>query len=197
MRKSLKHKRDSQEFERKKAQILQLEHLAKENYLDLFYYDESHFGLVPCVPYAWQSKTNPILVASSKGAYVNVAAFVSGKNQFVFSAHEKTINSQKLVAIFDQFAQQTTKKTVVVLDNAPIHRSKFFQSQIKRWQEEHDLFLFFLPAYSPELNKIEMLWRKIKYYWLDFSAFFSFQSLKDKLGFILNNIGIKFNIHFG
>jgi len=84
MRKSVKHKRNPDEFAAKKEQIAHLEHLANEKYLDLFYYDESHFGLVPCVPYAWQSKTHPILVASSKGGYINVAAFVSRQNQFFF-----------------------------------------------------------------------------------------------------------------
>jgi DDE superfamily endonuclease len=33
------------------------------------------------------------------------------------------------------------------------------------------------PSYAPELNLIEILWRCIKYYWLPFSAYTSFQCL--------------------
>jgi len=35
----------------------------------------------------------------------------------------------------------------------------------------------YLPAYAPALNLIEILWRFMKYYWLPFSAYTSFQCL--------------------
>jgi transposase len=30
---------------------------------------------------------------------------------------------------------------------------------------------YFLPPYSPELNRIEIVWRKMKYEWLPFRSF--------------------------
>ncbi|MDR2810274.1 MAG: transposase [Tannerellaceae bacterium] len=36
------------------------------------------------------------------------------------------------------------------------------RSKIQQWLKQ-DLFIFFLPPYSPELNMIEILWRFIKY----------------------------------
>jgi len=52
------------------------------------------------------------------------------------------------------------KKILLVLDNARYHHAKILQS----WLEEvSDLLeLFFLPHYSPDLNPIEMLWRKTR-----------------------------------
>lgn len=192
----MKNKRNQSEFATKKAQIEQLEVLANVNYLDLFYYDESHFGLTPCVPYAWQCKGQTIEIPTAKGKYINIAGFFSKKNAFLSYQSETTINTEKLVEIFNDFAKKITKKTIVVLDNAPIHKSKLFVQNIEKWRNENDLFLFFLPTYSPELNLIEILWRKIKYNWLDFSAFLSFDNLKNNLNQILNNIGDKFNIQF-
>jgi transposase len=58
------------------------------------------------------------------------------------------------------FAKKTTQKTVVVLDNAPIHKSRLFQSKIAQWEEENDLLLFFILPYSLELNLIEIFWKK-------------------------------------
>ncbi|MDR0969323.1 MAG: transposase [Lentimicrobiaceae bacterium] len=58
------------------------------------------------------------------------------------------------------------------------------------------MFIFFLPPYSPELNKIEILWRFIKYKWLTFDAFTNFQNLKEHLKEVLNNIGEKYVIKF-
>jgi hypothetical protein len=57
VRKFIKAKRNPVEFACKKVEIEQLEALANQDYLDVFYYDESHFYLTPCVPYAWQIKS--------------------------------------------------------------------------------------------------------------------------------------------
>jgi hypothetical protein len=50
-------------------------------------------------------------------------------------------------------------KTVVILDNSFIHRSKKFKAKMKEW-EEQEVLIFFLPPYSPELNLIEILSKK-------------------------------------
>jgi transposase len=55
--------------------------------------------------------------------------------------------------------------TVIVLDNARIHTSRIIKERIKVWQQR-GLYLFYLPRYSPHLNIVEILWRKLKYEWL-------------------------------
>jgi len=52
------------------------------------------------------------------------------------------------------------KKILLVMDNARYHHAKILQP----WLEEvSDLLeLFFLPPYSPDLNPIEMLWKKTR-----------------------------------
>ena len=37
----------------------------------------------------------------------------------------------------------------------------------------------YLPPYSPELNLIEILWRRIKYTWLPFSAYACLNALSE------------------
>ena len=71
-----------------------------------------------------------------------------------------------------------------------------FRRNIEKWRTESDLFLFFLPTYSPKLNLIEILWRKIKCEWLEFKGYLSFDKLKMNLKEILDNVGNKFNIQF-
>jgi transposase len=66
---------------------------------------------------------------------------------------------------------------------------------IEKW-EEQGVFIKFLPAYSPELNIIEILWRFIKYFWLPFSAYSSFENLVKEVEKILRNIGDQFQICF-
>ena len=66
--------------------------------------------------------------------------------------------------------------TVVVMDNASIHTSEAFQEEIPKW-EKQGLSIFYLPEYSPELNLIEILWRFMKYEWIEFWAYTSFAHL--------------------
>jgi transposase len=69
-----------------------------------------------------------------------------------------------VISCFDLIPENLTKETWIVLDNAPIHRSEEFEEKIEEW-EQVGLKIYFLPAYCPSLNKIEMLWQKIKYDW--------------------------------
>ncbi|HET8671738.1 MAG TPA: transposase [Candidatus Saccharimonadales bacterium] len=68
------------------------------------------------------------------------------------------------------------KRTYIFLDNAPMHRSQEFINHIAKWVKI-GLIIKYLPPYSPELNLIEILWRFMKYHWLPFSSYTSFQCL--------------------
>ena len=195
VRRSLKKFRNEEEYERKQQQLSDLMTLDKEDYIDVYFADESNFSLTPNLPYAWQNKENPILLPSKRSANINVFGLLNTDCDFKHYSTTSTINSETVISFIDEFCTTINKKTVIVLDNAPTHKSKLFKSKIKEW-EEQDLFIFFLPAYSPELNKIEILWRFIKYKWLAFDAFLNFQNLKEHLNDVLNQIGEKYVINF-
>ena len=55
----------------------------------------------------------------------------------------------------------TGKLTVVVEDNASIHRSKEAREEQEKW-EKLGLISFFLPKHSPEMNRIEEQWLHLK-----------------------------------
>jgi transposase len=165
--------------------------LEDKGYIDLYFGDESHFGLTLNVPYAWQTKENPILLPAAKGKFLNVVGLMNRKNDLFFEVIETTFNSDKFIYFMDQIV----KKTVVILDNVPIHKSKKFKAKMIEW-EEKDMLIYFLPSYSPELNLIEILWRKIKYQCLTFDVYLCFQNLKERLLSILNKVGLKYDIIF-
>lgn len=147
------------------------------------------------MPYAWQSKLNPILLPAAKGKFLNVVGLMNRKNDLFFEVLETTFNSDKIIHFMDRFVQKIVKKTVVILDNSPIHKSKKFMAKIQEW-EEKDVLIFFLPPYSPELNLIEILWRRIKYNWIPFNAYFSFKNLNEHLSYVLSEFGNKYDIKF-
>lgn len=65
----------------------------------------------------------------------------------------------------------------------------------KKTVYERRLTLYFLPPYSPELNRIEILWRKIKYEWLDFRKHARVE-LEEALDRIQAGFGKDYNLTF-
>ncbi len=46
---------------------------------------------------------------------------------------------------------------MIVQDNASVHRAHLTHQQFERWQQQ-GLLVFFLPPYSPQMNRIEDEW---------------------------------------
>lgn len=132
--------------------------------MDLFYGDESGVSLLPCVPYAWQFADERVVMPSERGGSINCFALLSRDNRIHRFLTEQTITAAWISERLDALSLSLSRLTVVVLDNASVHK-KAVKERRAVWQER-GLFVFFLPAYSPHLNIAEVLWRKLKYEWL-------------------------------
>ena len=174
------------------AQLLCLE---QQGFIKLYFADESGFNLTPCVPYGWQEIGEYIRMVPSKTQAINVFGLLTRDNEFEVYTTEQSVNSDLAIAFIDDFAKHLTQPTVIVLDNAPIHHSRAFEEKIVEW-EQQDLYIFFLPRYSPHLNLIETLWRKIKYEWLKPHHYINQETLTTALNDILTKIGDEFMINF-
>lgn len=195
VRKSLRSKRDQIKFDVATEEIKVLIQQHKDGLINLSYFDQSGFTLEPCVPYAWQPVNVTIEIPSSKSKRLNVLGFVNRDCKFDSFVFEDTITSAVVVECFNWYADHIEKPTTLIIDNASIHTSDEFNSNIKDW-EEKGLKIYRLPTYSPELNIIEIVWRKIKYDWLPFDAYKSYADLKRELFDVLANIGITYKIAF-
>lgn len=168
---------------------------AEAGEIDFYYFDEAGFTLDPCVPYAWQTVGETIEIPAASSDRINVLAFLSPDLRFHPFIFEKTIDSEIVIACFDHLSQIITKPTLVAIDGAPTHKSEAFQARLEEW-EARGLYVYLLPAYSPELNLIEILWRMIKYHWLPLKAYESFKDLMRSLIGILKGVGSKYQIDF-
>jgi transposase len=147
------------------------------------------------VCYARQHRDRPVLLPAAKGRRLSVFGLMTPECELRSWMVEGSIDANLNIAMLDEFAATLTRKTVVVLDNAPTHRSRKFMARIKYWSKSN-LLIYFLPPYSPEINLIEILWRRIKHDWLPFDAFLNFQNLKERLSKTLNRAGLKCEINF-
>jgi len=189
-------KTDADEKEFARQDLAELTKKADQGLLDLVYFDGSGFNLSAKVVDAWQKRGERIVIPVTRGKSQNVLGFMWHRCQkfssFVF---EGAVDSNVIISCFDLIAQSLAKETVIVLDNAPIHRSQEFEEKIEEW-ERQGLKIYFLPTYCPSLNKIEILWKKIKYDWLSWEASSSYKNLCRELDEILSQIGLKYYITF-
>lgn len=167
----------------------------KADSIDLYFGDESSFSMTPVLPYAWQERGKKIEIFPQRDKKVNLFGIFRADNVAITYQTEENINAAFLVQAINDFCQYLDKPTVLVLDNAPTHRSKLFFEHLEKW-EEKGLYIFFLPKYSPHLNIAEIYWRKAKYEWLRASDYFSFAKYKRKIKEIFNGIGIDYKIVF-
>ena len=195
MRRSVKGRRDQGEFERVQEEITALHEQEAAGEVGLYYFDESGFSLTPDVPYAWQAVGETIEIPSSRSKRLNVLGFCNKQQDFHATTVQGYVDSEIVIACFDQFCDTINKKTIVVVDNASMHTSSKFKGKLEEW-EENGLIVKYLPTYSPELNLIEIVWRLIKYNWLPLSAYLSFKNLKSELQLVLDGIGSEYQINF-
>lgn len=172
-----------------------LEQMSEQGLLDLYYGDESRVSLQPCVPYAWQFKGEEAFMPSMQGQGLNCFALLSRANACRFETTHNAINARFIVEQLEVFSWGLQRPTVVVLDNAPAHVARQVQECREAWQQR-GLFLFYLPPYSPHLNLAEVLWRKLKYQWLQARDYLDTQTLFYRVRQALAAVGTLLHINF-
>jgi hypothetical protein len=195
VRKSWKSLRDPQACARGQRALAALQTQEDQGKIALDYFDESGFALDPTMPSAWQEPKSVIELPARKYGRINVLGCMNRQNDLHPLMFEGSIHTGVVIACFDTFCQTLTKKTVVVIDHASIHTSEAFEDRLPSWKKK-GLIIKYLPPYSPELNLIEILWRRIKYTWLPFSAYACLNALSEALETILSHVGSEYQITF-
>lgn len=164
--------------------------------IDVYFGDESGFWQNPVIARAWQFRGEEIRILPEKGKRLSVFGLFNPGCEGKFWASEKAIKTEFIIDCLEEWLEDKFEKPrVLVLDNARIHRSKLMQAKLAEW-EERGFYIFHLPPYSPHLNIIEMLWRKMKYEWLKPEDYLSFGNLTTAIKEILSNIGTEYKINF-
>ena len=121
----------------------------------------------------------------------------TGCQAFTAIVSATAFTAELFVLAVDEFVAHQREPTVLVLDNASIHKAHLVQAQVATWAAQ-GLTLLFLPPYSPELNRIEILWRFCKHYWLTPDAYQTTQTLLQQVTDLLRVIGTpEYQITFG
>ena len=195
MKRGLSKEADEWEIEVKAPALTKLIEQERNGEIDLRYLDQSGFSLTPYIPYGWQEKNETIIVKSRTGKKINVIGLMNRQNELDYQIIQQGIKSKDVIRFLDRFSNTLSRKTVVILDQASIHTSDEFLNQTEEWKSKN-LEIFWLPTYSPKLNLIEILWKFIKYEWIDIEAYSSQNNPVKYLKKVLDNFGSKYVINF-
>jgi transposase len=182
-------------YKEKKSRLQKYDLLAQQGKINHYYFDESGFSINSNIPYAWSPVKETMVIKSFHAKRFNVLGFISKQEDLKAYIEEDSVTSNTVIKVFDDFSLQISKPTVVTLDNASFHKSKKFKENIPKWANR-GLTLIYLPPYSPQLNIIEILWRFIKYNWMEMSAYQSYTAMKEYVQRMLSEYGDKRVIDF-
>ena len=129
----------------------------KRGFVVLFL-DETHVRLDQDPSYAWR-RTNGKDTANTRFSMKTVTVFgVLGIDGYHMRT-AKACNSGEFMKFLREM-KEIHPKMLIILDNAPYHKSK----AVREFVEGTDgaVELLFLPAYTPQLNPIETQWRALK-----------------------------------
>ena len=181
---------------RVKRALVRLHRLEAQGKCQVLYGDESGFCLSPVVPYLWQPKGKTVgLPAKSHSRRLSVFGLLSRQGGLHSFQAQERITAQFVVDSLEAVLPRLVRPTVLVLDNATVHRSKLVQTKRQEWKQK-GLRLLFLPPYCPHLNLIENLWRQVKYRWLAPAAYRTFETLCQSVTDILAQVGAKYRLSF-
>ena len=185
----------SAEYAHKRSMLEILKDLDSDGSIDLYYMDEVGFTLVPPIPYAWQLIGETLGIPSQRSASLNVLGFMHRLGTLESYVSEQSITSDVVAACIEAFFPTVDKPTVIVMDQASIHTGQMVWERQDEWTQR-GLYLFELPPYSPELNLIEIVWRFMKYEWIEIGAYENWRSLKNHVEEMLIGFGKDFVINF-
>jgi transposase len=176
--------------------LSRLHRLENAGRCQVLYGDESGFCLQPPLSYLWQKKGQTVgLPAKAHSRRLNALGFLSRAGCLHHFETQEKITASFVIQSIEALLPALPGPTVLVLDNATVHRSKLVQAKRKEWKQK-GLRLLFLPPYCPHLNLIETLWRMIKYRWLWPEAYQNFETLCQSVTDILAQVGTKYRLPF-
>jgi transposase len=109
--------------------------------------------------YSPKGKT-PVIKSTGKRFKVNMISTVTNKGTLRFMLFEESFTADVFLNFLKRLTKGSKAKVFLILDNIRVHHAKMVQSWLELNKDKIEVF--FLPAYSPELNPDELLNQDVK-----------------------------------
>jgi len=133
-----------------------IEKQSKEEHAEIQWGDETACVSLPSVikGYAPKGKT-PVMEHTAQRFKINMISTITNRGKLRFMVYEQNMDAALFITFLERLIESSEKKIFLILDNLRVHHAII----VKAWVEEHhdQIALFYLPAYSPDLNPDEYL----------------------------------------
>jgi len=134
----------------------QIKEQAKAEGAEIWWGDETSAISLPHNLKAYAPKgEKAILEHTAKKFRLNMISVITNTGKSMFALYDEAINTERFLDFLQKVIDSSDRKVYLILDNLRVHHAKI----VKAWVEEHkdQIELFYLPAYSPDLNPDEYL----------------------------------------
>lgn len=102
----------------------------------------------------------PIVSATGQRFSCNLISTITGSGKLCFKIFTQRFDCAVMLDFLRRLIRHSAQKVFLIVDGHPVHRSR----AVHQWLEKHAerIRLFFLPAYSPQLNPNELLNHDVK-----------------------------------
>ena len=125
----------------------------------IYFGDAAHFVHNAEAAYSWSERGHPHIILTNTGRdrYNVIGVYCVQTQEFLFIQTPDNINRNTVIELLTALRARHPQpaQVYVVLDNARYQHAK----DVTRYCETAQVHLVFLPAYSPNLNAIERLWK--------------------------------------
>jgi transposase len=138
-----------------------LKEKARREHRDLVFVDESGFYLLPArvKTYAPKGKT-PVLDEWETRDHLSVMGSVTLGGQVQSLVRPSSLNGMHVIEFLFHLGRVVGDRLLVIWDGSPIHRRAEVQAVVA--EAGGKIHLEPLPAYAPDLNPVEWLWKHLK-----------------------------------
>jgi transposase len=137
---------------------------------------------------SWAPKgKTPVVRTTGARHSLNLISAISAQGKMRFMTVKGKLTAETFIGFLERLLKNQEKKPVfLIVDGHPVHRS----SQVKTFVEasEGKLKLFYLPAYSPELNPDEQVWNQLKNHRIGKMVLKSLDDMRDKVHSAMRSI---------
>lgn len=155
----------------------------------ILFCDAMHLVHQTVPSFCWGDPKDPPIYKTNSGRQrLNIlGAYDPVTHNLIHHTGEENCNAEQAIIFFEKILKAYRKSDIIVpiLDNAPYFHAK----KLSEWLEKHPKIICdFLPAYAPNLNLIERLWRFVKKKLVKNTYFEKYKTFRCNVFRLLNNL---------
>ena len=135
--------------------------LARRNKALIFFGDEAGIRSDHHAGTTWAIKGKTPVVSSTGARFgLNLISAVSAQGEFRFMTVKGRVGAARFIEFIKRLIHGVDRMVFLIVDGHPAHKAKMVSRYVDSIKDRFRLF--FLPAYSPELNPDERVWNDLK-----------------------------------